>query len=623
MAITIRRVGGESAGEVLEFDDSVAEICFGRDPDRCQVTFPAKNARVSREHFAIRRVLGSYRLVLNKKNPVLVDGKPAHDDQVLGVESQIQVGRNGPVLLVMPDQEELDIHPTIGGGDGQPGVHTMWQRTSSSLRWYRLAIGAIAVLVVTFGFIAWQKFLTTEELLVSLASTKIDRVEAKEFEDELNERIRGAGSPGFQEIFEKAQPSVCIALVTDAKLNPRFALGTSWVVDRDRGLLATNAHVAESFRKLGDDERFVVRPSGVGTRALIIEKVWMHPGYGRFEGLSQRYFVVEPRWNGQVSSVVTGCDVALLEVRKSDRKLLGPPLRLASDEALLALRAGDEVAYVGFPTERMTGGGTNLVNVSSTCQAGRITSMTNYFMASTSPAERRLVQHNLAATGGSSGSPIFNQAGEVVAIVSAGNIFFSEEVRFPLAVGVNFGQRADVLRELLEIQGEELEQKAEARTRSWEKEFVLIHERHSVEIEEMVIGLFKKILEGNRIKSSKVSLIAKKSGEVAGGSKVTAIEFVLPADGQYLVLAIANSRQDINLTALRHRKAVRRNRATDHFPWFRLSGSKGDVYKLCVGTRTGLSAKKKNRGAKTAGAGGQSDAETPTKFELKIFRAMP
>jgi hypothetical protein len=63
---------------------------------------------------------------------------------------------------------------------------------------------------------------------------------------------------------------------------------------------------------------------------------------------------------------------------------------------------------------------------------------------------RQLIQHDLPATGGASGSPIVGASGRVVALLNAGNVFMVNGDRVPNAALVNFAQRADLVRDLLD-----------------------------------------------------------------------------------------------------------------------------------------------------------------------------
>jgi len=58
-------------------------------------------------------------------------------------------------------------------------------------------------------------------------------------------------------------------------------------------------------------------------------------------------------------------------------------------------------------------------------QTGIITAVTDYWGSQADEGDRLLVQHNLPSTGGASGSPIFDQNGEVVAVLCAGNITYT------------------------------------------------------------------------------------------------------------------------------------------------------------------------------------------------------
>jgi hypothetical protein len=118
------------------------------------------------------------------------------------------------------------------------------------------------------------------------------------------------------------------------------------------------------------------------------------------------------------------------------------------------LDSGYRVAYLGFPMEGMNGGGVDPENPVANMQSGIITSTSDYWLSKVPFEQSLLLSHNLAAAGGSSGSPIFNARGEVVGVLSAGNINlqFDKEsglpTRTPSAVLINFAQRIDILRDI-------------------------------------------------------------------------------------------------------------------------------------------------------------------------------
>ena len=103
MALTIKPRGGALAGQTFSFPDEKETIILGRDPARCDVVFPPELRRVGREHCALRRELGRYKLQLNHDNPVWVEGQPAYDDQTLPPETELQLGKGGPRLAVLTE----------------------------------------------------------------------------------------------------------------------------------------------------------------------------------------------------------------------------------------------------------------------------------------------------------------------------------------------------------------------------------------------------------------------------------------------------------------------------------------------------------------------------------------
>jgi S1-C subfamily serine protease len=150
---------------------------------------------------------------------------------------------------------------------------------------------------------------------------------------------------------------------------------------------------------------------------------------------------------------VTAYDVGLLYVEeRTDNHF-----HIAPKAELEKLDSGYRVAFLGFPMERMQGGGINIKYPVATMQSGILTSATDYWLSKAEFVNRLLLQHNLGATGGASGSPIFNVRGEVVGVLSAGNIIGQvvsgqgkvEVARAPSAVMVNFAQRIDCLKDIL------------------------------------------------------------------------------------------------------------------------------------------------------------------------------
>jgi hypothetical protein len=90
-------------------------------------------------------------------------------------------------------------------------------------------------------------------------------------------------------------------------------------------------------------------------------------------------------------------------------------------------------------------------------KVGNLTTVTDYFNIHRKDGLNHLVQHDMGATGGASGSPLINTDGEVVAVLSAVNFIFlsSGEARIPSGASINFAQRADLVRELLDGKADE------------------------------------------------------------------------------------------------------------------------------------------------------------------------
>jgi len=209
-------------------------------------------------------------------------------------------------------------------------------------------------------------------------------------------------------------------------------VGTAFAVGVDA--IATNAHVAVGVSQLMSNPRsfgltpipFIVQASSrsflAGTFALsttldgtdIIG--FVHPGY---------------------DFTVDSPDIAILGVETSVSLNWAHvlPTKLSK-----ALETGDEIATLGFPGE-LEQAVERFSSRVPTLKTGNISALRPYNALTTvHRITNRIVQHDFDTTPGTSGSPIFNRRGEVVAINHAG---FEQG-------SLGFGIRADELRELLE-----------------------------------------------------------------------------------------------------------------------------------------------------------------------------
>ena len=126
--------------------------------------------------------------------------------------------------------------------------------------------------------------------------------------------------------------------------------------------------------------------------------------------------------------------------------------KTAGDETLGILKAGDPIAFLGFPMENLDNDNVNMDNPVASMQSGIVVAVSDFDMKDAGASGNYLIRHNLPSTGGASGSPIFNRNGEVVALLFAGNVIGQVQNgqvdRAPSAAQINFAVRSDLLREM-------------------------------------------------------------------------------------------------------------------------------------------------------------------------------
>ena len=156
-------------------------------------------------------------------------------------------------------------------------------------------------------------------------------------------------------------------------------------------------------------------------------------------------------WDGDTRSP----DVGLIEVYEA---YISRRVTLATSSAARQLKVGAPIATLGFPGELQGGDDPYNFFPIATFKSGTISALRPRFedLWYSAPRDTYIIQHDFDTTGGTSGSPIFDASGRVVAINNAGmEAQFSTEGDWPRITqgSLGFGIRADKIHEVLNAAG--------------------------------------------------------------------------------------------------------------------------------------------------------------------------
>lgn len=307
-----------------------------------------------------------------------------------------------------------------------------------------LILFASASALAALGFSEWRRREDVREHAAALSELKAEVATARE------EAHAALSAVIDQKTLSEASASVYLIVVNGA---PR---GTAFVVDRDKGVLATAGHTAESLPL--DDPKAEVHILNRASRAPIkVKAKHLHAGFSAFRTLVESY---QPtRRNSSIFSPQAApvrdlaFDAGLITVDAGDPETgdnrLGPNLPIASEEKLLALSGGAAIAIIGYPYDTLDDGFAADAAISR-IDRGVIAAVMPPLDAATDDPDPRianLIIHRLSTAGGSSGSPVINAEGEVVGVHTHGIESISSN-----ADGA--AQRADVIYDLLEPERE-------------------------------------------------------------------------------------------------------------------------------------------------------------------------
>ncbi|HJZ85964.1 MAG TPA: trypsin-like peptidase domain-containing protein [Polyangia bacterium] len=462
MRVIVEHIGGARSGQRQEFEDPIV-VRFGRHPSN-DVQFDAyQDLDASARHAELRREGAGFVLVdVGSSNGTLIGGDRVTHRLLQGGE-EVQFGSGGPRVRIglegldvpktTPAQAGMraDAAPPVAPVPAPPpaGVRTTVFRSAveAAVRQATRPMRALVLVLCLLALAAGAGLLlyrargeAREEALrrkmVELmekqrSADETERANIAKLIEQKNSELRKSSSGGA--IGRAARGGIYLVAIKLPSAEEGFC--TAFAIQPQ--VLVTNAHcvaAAEEYETRGG-KIFVVRNGDPKSR------------------FSVRAVKKHPSWRPTLREVTP--DVGLLRIEGTAPELL----TLAAPDELRRLAPGDVLYLYGFP-----GRLADTRSPEATFVQGVIGRLTRLSGEAAGFEEAKLIQHSAFTSGGTSGSPLLDGEGHVVAVNAGGYVEqgtmqvldpqsgrAGEVVVSKNLAGYNFGMRIDLVRDLLAL----------------------------------------------------------------------------------------------------------------------------------------------------------------------------
>jgi len=467
VSLRIVHTAGFQAGATHAFMRDVVRL--GRAPDN-DVVFDANHDREASGHHAeLRREGGTWVAVdLGSRNGTFVGGRRI-ERQALSSGDELSFGAKGPRIRIeilpevapreppRPPPQAPPPMPAVAVQPAPPAGARVGQRTIAMMissavaaatgknrlgrtteinalveekvsaataghRRTAYLLGALLFIALAAlgGLIFWSTRSQDEiqRLREDLAQMSPEDPRRKEIEGRLGTLHPSNASMG-RNLYDRSKKGLFMLVAKGEGFCTAFAVRPS--------VLATNAHCIQEAKSKGGSV-VALENEGRGAVRFDVTEMRVHPSY-------------RPADPDKITP-----DVGIVTIRGRAAVVLD----IATKQELSVIGAGDDIYLIGFPGRLM-----DATNPAATFLAAHVGRVTNASGRPGTSQDTWLVQHDAATTRGTSGAPIFNGQGKVVAVNSGGYLEEGEEkiagrkTEVVKASPYKFGMRIDLVEALL------------------------------------------------------------------------------------------------------------------------------------------------------------------------------